>query len=77
MDLPNRVAHVEQGQEPRRVRRAGCQLFALDEDDIDPACLREVVLRRDTHHASADHDHAGVRFHVDVPSSRRTAQGSP
>src|SRR5215212_4599142 len=50
--------------------RAGCQLLALDQDDVGPALLREVVERRDADDASADHDDPNLRFHGDFPLDR-------
>ncbi len=57
VDLADRIAHVEQGQQaggvPGRARR---QLLALDEHGIVPAFLGQVVERGNPYHAPADDD---------------------
>ena len=65
MDLADRVGQVEERQQARRMPgRAGGQLLALDQDDIGPALLGQVVERRDADHAAADDDRAGVALHA-------------
>ena len=60
VDLADRVAEVEERQQPRRMPgRAGGQLLPLEEHDVGPALLREVVEGRHADHAPADHHHAG------------------
>ena len=64
MDLPDRIAEVEQRQQPRRMPgRAGGQLLALDENAVGPAFLGEMIERRDADHAPADHHRPRVRSH--------------
>ena len=59
VNLTHRVGQVEQRQQARGVPGgARCQFLPLDQDDVAPALLREVVERADAHHATADDDHA-------------------
>ncbi len=59
VNLADRIGHVEQRQQARRMPGgAGGQLLALDEDDIAPALLGQVVERRNADDAAADHHHA-------------------
>ena len=70
VDLADRVAHVEERQQPRRMPgRAGGQLLALDQDDIRPALLGQMVERRDADDASTDNNDPRLRFHAPVPRS--------
>ena len=67
-----RLRHVEAADEvrdqPGRVPgRARGELALLDQHDIGPPLLDEVVKERDPHHAAADHDDARVRFHRRPP----------
>ena len=43
--------------------RAGGQFGPLDQRDVVPAQLGQVVEDADAHHAAADHRHAHMRFH--------------
>ncbi len=43
--------------------RAGGQLRALDQGNVGPTELRQVIEHTDAHHAAADHRHAHMRFH--------------
>src|SRR5690606_22751437 len=58
VDLADRVAHVEQRQEPRgmpgRTRR---ELAPFDEHDVGPAFPRQVIERGYADDAAADHHH--------------------
>ena len=65
VDLPDGVAHVEQGKQPRRMpgRSAG-QLPALHQHHVRPSLLREVVERADSDDTAADDDDAGLGLHV-------------
>ena len=72
VDLAHRVAHVEERQEAGGVPgRARGQLLALDEDDVRPALLGQVIERRHAHDAAADHHHARVRPHGELLSPGR------
>ena len=65
VDLPDRIAEVEERQEARRVPgRAGGQLLALDENAVAPALLRQMIERRDADHAPADHHRPRMRSHA-------------
>ena len=64
VDLAHRVGQVEQRQQPRRMPgRARGQLAPLDEHDVRPALLRQVIEGGDADDASADDHRAGVGFH--------------
>ena len=64
VQLADRVAHVEERQQPRGMPGgSGGELGALDERDVLPALLGQVVERADAHHAAADHQRPNVRFH--------------
>jgi hypothetical protein len=68
VELADGVAHVEQRQEAGGMPgRAGGELLPLEEDDVAPAELRELVERGDPDHAAADHDHARMRPHGSSP----------
>ncbi len=70
VDLPNRVAEVEQRQKPGRMPcRAGGQLPALDQHAVRPALLAQMIQRRDADHAPADHHRPRMRSHG-MPSPR-------
>ena len=72
VDLPHAVAHVEQGQEPRRVPGgARGELRPLAQDHVRPALAGEVVERRDADDAAADDDHPGMRLHGTTPATRK------
>src|ERR1041385_6314002 len=49
--------------------RAGGELLALEEHDIGPAQLGEVVQDRGANHTTADDDHLRGRFHRGIPPS--------
>ena len=61
--------------------RAGRQLAPLEEHDVGPAGLREVVEHAGADHAPTDHDHLGGRLHrapscIDpAPLRRRQSRG--
>ncbi len=75
VNLANRIGHVEQRQEARGMPGGtGGQFLALDQDDIAPALLGEVVKRADAHHATADHHHARLMFSWKNPPNRFSAQ---
>ena len=77
VDLADRVGEVEERQEPGGMPgRARGQLLPLDEHDIRPALLGEMIERRDADHAAADHHHAGVGSHAAAPL-RRARLSSP
>ena len=64
VDLPNRVGEVEQRQKARRVPGgAGGELLPLDQHAVAPALPRQVIERRNAHHAAADHHHARLSLH--------------
>ena len=74
VDLPDRIAEVEQRQQPRRMPgRARRQFLALDENAVRPAFLGEMVERRDADHAPADDHRPRMRSHV-VHRSRLDAE---
>jgi hypothetical protein len=67
VQLPDRVAHIEERQEPRRVPGgSGGELRTLEQHRVRPAFLCEVIERADTHHAATDHRDAGMSLHRDV-----------
>ena len=73
VQLPDRIAEVEQRQETRRVPgRAGGQLLALQEHAVGEAELGQVIEGRHPHHAPADDDCARVCFHDEVPGATIT-----
>ncbi len=47
--------------------RARGQFRALDQRDVGPAQLGQVIEHADAHHAAADHRHAHMRFHGKSP----------
>ena len=70
VQLPDRVAHVEQRQQSRRVPGgAGGQFRALQQHHVRPAFHGQVVQRADADHAAADDDDAGMSFHVSSPNA--------
>ena len=72
VDLPDAVAHVEEGQEPRRVPGgAGGELGAFAQDHVRPALAGEVVEGRDADDAAADDDHPGMRLHGPTPAAEK------
>ena len=74
VDLPDAVAHVEQGEEPRRVPGgAGGELRALAKDHVRPALAGEVVERRDAEDAAADDDDPGMGLHGPTPACEKSA----
>ena len=67
VQLADRVAHVEQRQQPGRVpRRPRRELRALEQRDVGPALPGQVVERADADDSAADHHHARMRLHVVV-----------
>ena len=67
VQLPDRIAHVEERQQPRSVPgRSGGELGTLDQHDIRPF-LREVIERADAYRAPSDDDDAGMSFHLSIP----------
>ena len=64
VQLAHRIAEVEQRQQaggvPGRARR---QFLALDQRDIGPAELCQMVQRADANHAATDHNHTCCRLH--------------
>jgi hypothetical protein len=42
---------------------AGGELLALDQDNIAPALLGQVIKRRNANHAATDNNHPRLRFH--------------
>ena len=55
---------LKSGSRPGRMPgRAGGQLLALDQHDVGPALLGEVIERRDADDAAADDDRACLSFH--------------
>ena len=68
VQLPDRVAHIEQRQEARRVPGgSGGELRALEQHHVRPAFVRQVIERADAYHAATDHHDAGMSFHRDDP----------
>ena len=64
VDLADGVAHVEQGQQPRRVPgRPGGQLPALHQHHVGPTLLRQVVEGADSDDATADDYDASLSLH--------------
>ena len=71
-----RVA-VERVHPARRVPRgSGGQLTALQQDDVGPAGLRQVVQHAGADHASADDDDLGVLLHVGSLTGSGDSRGS-
>ena len=61
MQLADGVAHIEQRQQPGRVpRRAGGQFRALQQRDIRPAFLGQMIKHADADDSAADHNHPGM-----------------
>src|SRR5271170_4621371 len=68
MQLADRVAHVKQWQEPRRMPGgARGQFRALQQHDIRPAFFSQVIQRADADNAATDDDNSSMRFHGMVP----------
>ena len=64
VQLADGVAHVEERQEAGGVPGgAGGQLGLLDQDDVGPAALDEVIKRADADDSAADHHHARMALH--------------
>jgi hypothetical protein len=64
VNLPDRVAHVEQRQQTGGVPGgAGGELLALDENHVAPALPGEVVEGPHPDDAAPDDDHPSLRFH--------------
>ena len=64
VDLPDRVAHVEERQQTGRMPgRAGGELLSLHQHDVRPALFGEMVERRDADDAASDHHDARMGFH--------------
>ena len=64
MDLPDRIAEVEQRQQTRRMPgRARGQLLALDQHAVGPALPREMIERRHADDSPANHHSPRVRSH--------------
>jgi hypothetical protein len=64
VNLPDRVAHVEQRQQTGGVPGgAGGELLALDENHVAPALPGEVVQGPHPDDAAPDDDHPSLRFH--------------
>src|ERR1019366_5927500 len=64
MQLADGVTHVEKWQESRRVPgRSASELRALEEHDVGPALLRQVIQGTDADDTAADHDHPSMRSH--------------
>ncbi len=65
VDLADRIADVEEGQQAGRVPgRTGGELLALNQHAIGPAFLDQVIERRHAHDAAADHHHSRMRPHL-------------
>ena len=72
VDLADRVAHVEQGQEARGVPgRTRGQLLALDQHHIRPALSGQLIEGGDADRAAADHHHARMALHRPPPPRPR------
>ncbi len=64
VNLPDGIAHVEERQQPGGMPgRAGGQLLPLDQHDIRPALLGQVVERRHADDAAADDHRTRVTSH--------------
>jgi hypothetical protein len=81
VQLPDRVAHVEKRQEPRRVPgRAGGEFGALEKHGVRPALVSQMIERADADHAATDHHDAGMSFHLEDPrvnAHRSVTSGEP
>lgn len=65
MNLPDRVAHIEQRQQSRRVPcRTRGQFLALQQHNIAPPLFRQMIKRRDANNASTNDDDPCCGFHV-------------
>ncbi len=65
VELTYRVAHVEEWQESGGVPSGACrQLGSLEQRDIGPTFLRQMVERADANNATADHYDPKMRFHI-------------
>ena len=68
VQLPDRVAHVEERKEAGGVPGGtGGQLRALEEHDIRPALVRQVIEGADPDGSAADHDHPRMLLHAPEP----------
>ena len=68
VQLPDRVAHIEQRQEAGGVPgRAGGELGALDQHHVRPPFFRQVIERADAYRAASDDHDAGMSFHLSIP----------
>ncbi len=68
VNLPDRIAHVEQRQQSRGVPGgAGGQLGALTQHDIRPALARQMIKGAHADDASADDDYSSLCFHLTSP----------
>ena len=84
VQLADRIAHVEKWQQTGGVPgRTRSQLGALDEDDVRPAFLRQMIEGAHSNHAAADHHDPRMTFHFEPAPlircgqcSRRCATGS-
>ncbi len=75
VQLADRVAHVEQGQQARRMPgRSRGQLRALQQHRVAPTFQGQMVERADADHTATDHYDAGMSFHLMSPNEN--ASGS-
>ena len=71
VQLADRVAHVEQRQQARRMPgRSRGQLGALQQHDVRPALQRQVIKRADAYHSAANHHDAGMSFHLSISQAQ-------
>ena len=67
VNLPDRIGHVEQGQQAGGMPgRSGGKLLALDQRNVGPPLLREMVQRADADNTAPDHNNACMRLHPDT-----------
>jgi hypothetical protein len=67
MQLADRVTHIEERQQAGGVPRGpGRELGALDQGDIGPALLRQVIERAHPNHAAADNQDPNMRLHESI-----------
>jgi hypothetical protein len=79
VQLPDRIAHVKERQQaggvPGGARR---ELGALEQHDVGPALLRQVIERGHADDPAADHHHPGMRLHLgNLRSDRGRARPLP
>ncbi len=75
VQLADRVAHVEQRQQARRMPGGpGGQFGALEQHHVGPAFEGQMIERADADHAAANDDDAGMSFQVRSPNAN--ARGS-